>query len=220
LVALAVAAVLLSGERPPPTTQEQRPQPAQEEQPSDDGREGAAQNGAKLGHPTLGDADAPVVMVEYGDFRCPFCGEFARETEPKLVDKYVESGTLRMEWRDFPYLGRESVSAALATRAAQEQGKFWEYHDLLYENQSGGFSDERLVELARETHLDTEEFEADLGSARHQEAVTRDFREGQRIGITGTPTFLINGEMLAGAQPIEVFEDAIEQAKREAERGT
>jgi protein-disulfide isomerase len=220
LVALAVAAVLLSGERPPPTTQEQRPQPAQEEQSTDDGREEAAQNGAKLGHPALGDADAPVVMVEYGDFRCPFCGEFARETEPKLVDEYVESGTLRMEWRDFPYLGRESVRAALAARAAQEQGKFWEYHDLLYENQSGGFSDERLVELARETHLDTEEFEADLGSARHQEAVTRDFREGQRIGITGTPTFLINGEMLAGAQPIEVFEDAIEQAKREAERGT
>ena len=118
LVALAVAAVLLSGERPPPTTQEQRPQPAQEEQPTGNGPEEAAQNGAKLGHPTLGDADAPVVMVEYGDFRCPFCGEFARETEPKLVDKYVESGTLRLEWRDFPYLGRESVRAALAARVS------------------------------------------------------------------------------------------------------
>lgn len=221
MVALALAAVLLSGERPSPTTQEeQRPQPAQEEQPAGGGRGEAAQNGAQLGHPTLGDAGAPVVMIEYGDFRCPYCGEFARETEPQLVDKYVESGTLRMEWRDFPYLGRESVGAALAARAAQEQGKFWEYHDLLYENQSGGFSEERLVELARETRLDIEEFEADLGSGRHEEAVARDFEEGQRIGITGTPTFLINGEVLAGAQPIEVFEDAIEQAKREAERGT
>jgi protein-disulfide isomerase len=159
-------------------------------------------------------------MIEYGDFRCPFCGKFAREVEPKLVDEYVESGTLRMEWRDFPYLGRESVGAALAARAAQEQGKFWEYHDLLYENQSGGFSDERLVELAREAGLDVEEFEADLASGRHEEAVARDFQEGQRIGITGTPTFVINGEVLAGAQPIEVFEDAIERAKREAERGT
>ena len=124
-----------------------------------------------------------------------------------------------MEWRDFPYRGQESVGAALAARAAQEQGKFWEYHDLLYENQSGGFPDEKLVELAREAHLEVEEFEADLASGRHEEAVARDFQEGQRGGITGTPTFVINGKMLAGLQPVEVFEDAIEQAKREAEQG-
>jgi protein-disulfide isomerase len=220
IAALAVAAVLFSGgERSQPSGREQPPQSA-EEQPSGGGREEASQNSAELGHPALGNAGAPVVMIEYGDFRCPFCGKFAREVEPKLVDEYVESGTLRMEWRDFPYLGRESVGAALAARAAQEQGKFWEYHDLLYENQSGGFSDERLVELAREAGLDVEEFEADLASGRHEEAVARDFQEGQRIGITGTPTFVINGEVLAGAQPIEVFEDAIERAKREAERGT
>ena len=125
-----------------------------------------------------------------------------------------------MEWRDFPYLGRESVSAALAARAAQEQGRFWEYHDLLYENQSGGFSDERLVELAREAHLDVERFKADLASDRYEEVVARDFREGQRAGISGTPTFVINGKVLAGMQPVGVFEDAIERAKREAEQGT
>ena len=217
IVALAVAAVLFSGggERSQSAAQERQ---AAEEEPSEGGGQEAARGAADLGHPSLGSEDAPVVMIEYGDFRCSFCGKFARETEPKLVDKYVESGTLRMEWRDFPYLGRESVGAALAARAAQEQGTFWEYHDLLYENQSGGFSDERLVELAREAHLDVEEFEADLG--RHEGAVARDFQEGQRIGITGTPTFVINGEVLAGAQPLEVFEDAIERAKREAERDT
>ncbi len=135
------------------------------------------------------------------------------------MDKYVEDGTLRLEWRDFPYLGQESVNAALAARAAQEQGKFWEYHDLLYENQSGGFSDERLVELAHEAGLDVERFEEDLASGRFEQAVAEDFREGQEMGITGTPTFVINGRVLAGMQPLEVFESAIEQAEEEAERG-
>jgi protein-disulfide isomerase len=137
--------------------------------------------------------------------------------EPKLVDKYVEDGTLRLEWRDFPYLGQESVNAALAARAAQDQGKFWEYHDLLYENQPGGFSDERLIELARETGLDVERFEEDLASGRFEQAVAEDFQEGQQMGVTGTPTFVINGRVLAGLQPLEVYEDAIEQ--EEAERG-
>jgi protein-disulfide isomerase len=139
--------------------------------------------------------------------------------EPELVDKYVEDGTLRLEWRDFPYLGQESVNAAMAARAAQDQGKFWEYHDLLYENQSGGFSEERLVELARETGLEVERFEEDLAGGTFEQAVAKDFREGQQMGITGTPTFVINGRVLAGLQPLEVYEDAIEQAKEEAEQG-
>ena len=135
------------------------------------------------------------------------------------MDKYVEDGTLRFEWRDFPYLGQESVNAALAARAAQAQGRFWEYHDLLYKNQSGGFSDERLLELAREAGLDLERFESDLASGRYEAAVARDFQEGQQRGISGTPTFVINGEVLAGSHPVEVFEDAIERAKREARQG-
>jgi protein-disulfide isomerase len=139
--------------------------------------------------------------------------------EPKLVKRYVEDGTLRLEWRDFPYRGQESVNAALAARAAQAQGRFWEYHDLLYENQSGGFSDERLVELAREAGLDVERFRSDLASRRYEEAVAQDFQKGQQAGISGTPTFIINGEVLAGFQPVGVFEDAIERAKKEADRG-
>ena len=135
------------------------------------------------------------------------------------MQEYVEGGTLRIEWRDFPYLGQESLNAAVAARAAQEQGKFWEYHDLLYENQSGGFSEERLIELARETGLDVERLEEDLASGRFEEAVESDFRGGQRMGITGTPTFVINGRVLAGLQPLEVYEDAIERAKEEAEQG-
>ena len=135
------------------------------------------------------------------------------------MERYVESGTLRLEWRDFPYLGQESVTAALAARAAQDQGKFWEYHDLLYENQAGGFSEERLIELAREAGLDVEKFEEDLASGRFEGSVVEDFQEGQQMGITGTPTFVINGRVLAGLQPLEVYEDAIEQAEEEARRG-
>jgi protein-disulfide isomerase len=136
------------------------------------------------------------------------------------VQEYVEGGTLRIEWRDFPYLGKESLNAAVAARAAQEQGKFWEYHDLLYRNQPGGFSDEKLAGLAREAGLDAERFEADLASGEYEQIVTSNFREGQQRGISGTPTFVINGQVLSGLQPIEVYEDAIEQAKREAEEGT
>jgi protein-disulfide isomerase len=211
ILAVAVAAVIFSGggERSGLAEQEPSPQPAEEKRPLDD---------AGLGSPALGSADAVVVMVEYGDFQCPFCGKFAREVEPKLVEKYVEDGTLRMEWRDFPYLGHESLAAALAARAAQEQGKFWEYHDLLYENQSGGFSDEKLIELAREARLDVERFESSFQSGEYEPLVREDFLEGQRRGVSGTPTFVINDTVVAGAQPLGVFEDAIEQAKKEAGR--
>jgi protein-disulfide isomerase len=136
------------------------------------------------------------------------------------VQEYVEDGTLRIEWRDFPYLGQESLRAAAAARAAQEQGRFWEYHDLLYRNQPGGFPDEKLVGLAREAGLDAQRFEADLASGEYEQIVSSDFREGQLRGISGTPTFVINGRVLSGLQPAEVYEDAIEQAKREAEGGT
>ncbi len=143
--------------------------------------------------------------------------------EPKLYREYVKDGTLRIEWRDFPYQGQESVDAAVAARAAQAQGEFWEYHDLLYANQSsgnsGGYSEENLLALAEEAGLDRRRFEEDLGSARYEKTVQADFREGQDLGINGTPTFFINGRVLVGLQPLEVFEQAIEEARQEAEGG-
>jgi protein-disulfide isomerase len=131
----------------------------------------------------------------------------------------VEDGTLRLEWRDFPYLGEESVNAAVAARAAQEQGKFWEYHDLLYANQSRGFSDETLVDLAGEAGLDVDEFERDFESGRYEQVVARDFQEGQEQGVSGTPTFVVNGKAIVGFQSLEVFEQVIEEARAEAEGG-
>jgi protein-disulfide isomerase len=139
--------------------------------------------------------------------------------EPKLYDKYIEDGTLRIEWRDFPYLGGESVDAAVAARAAQAQGKFWEYHDLLYQNQSSGFSDENLRALAEKADLDVKRFERDYENGSLAELVQKDFKQGQRMGVNGTPTFLINDRVLVGLQPVGVFEKAIGDARREAEGG-
>lgn len=191
--------------------------------PGDAATSGGEGSGEELGPPTLGEEDAPVTMVEYSDFQCPYCGQFAREVEPELVDEYVKDGTLKIEWRDFPYLGQESVNAALAARAAQEQGKFWQYHEVLYDNQdsvnSGAFSDDNLTRLAEEAGVDPEKLEESLTSSEHQQAVGQDFEEGQQRGVTGTPTFVINGETIVGAQPKEEFEKVIEEAAAEAESG-
>ena len=142
---------------------------------------------------------------------------------PKLYEEYVKDGTLRIEWKDFPYQGRESVTAAVAARAAQAQGRFWAYHDLVYQNQSsgnsGGYSEENLTALAREADLDVERFRQDLRSARYEEVVQADFREGQELGISGTPTFYINDQVIVGLQPLETFQRVIEEARREAEGG-
>ncbi len=139
------------------------------------------------------------------------------------MERYVEDGTLRIEWHDFPYQGQESVNAALAARAANEQGAFWEYNTLLFENQqssnSGGFSDENLGRFAEEAGLDTRQFERDLRSEASQSAVARDFEEGQSKGISGTPTFIINGQVLVGLQETEVFGEVIEEAASEADGG-
>ena len=141
--------------------------------------------------------------------------------EPELKNEYIENGTLRLEWRDFPYLGQESVNAAVAARAAQEQGKFWEYHDILYQNQkgenSGAFSDENLIGFAREAGLDVESFEAALESGKYEDVVQKVFREAQDAGIQGTPSFNINGQVLVGSQPLEAFERVIEEEARKAE---
>lgn len=169
----------------------------------------------------LGDVDAPVVMISYSEFQCPFCGKYARDTEPTLVKKYVDSGMLRIEWRDFPYLGTESTTAAQAGRAAAAQGKFWEFSKAMYDNQlppnSGRLTEDYLVSIADRLGLDTKEFREDMVAPGAKEAIKQDLAEGQAIGVTGTPAFIINGVPVIGAQPTEVFEQAIEKAADETD---
>jgi protein-disulfide isomerase len=164
----------------------------------------------------LGDPDAPVVMISYSEFQCPFCGRFARETEPDLVERFVDTGVLRIEWRDFPYLGEESILAAMAARAASEQGQFWPFHDELFTDQpqpnSGRLTTAFLEEIAVELGLDVEQFRSDMNSPETMSAIDADFDEALSVGVNGTPAFIINGEPVFGAQPTSVFVDVIERA--------
>ena len=168
----------------------------------------------------MGEVDAPVVMVAYSEFQCPFCGRFARETEPTLVEDYVDEGLLRIEWRDFPYLGLESRTAALAARAAAQQDGFWDFHAAMFADQqppnSGALTPDYLADVAEDVGLDREQLLADMASEEVAAAVERDFQEGQTIGVTGTPAFLVNGRPVMGAQPTEVFVQTIEDALAEA----
>lgn len=157
----------------------------------------------------LGTVDAPVVLVNYSEFQCPFCGKFARDTKPTLVKEYVDKGLLRIEWRDFPYLGPESGTAAHAGRAAAAQGKFWEFHDAMFADQqppnSGKLTEEYLAGIAQQVGLDVAKFRTDMADPKIQAPVEQDFTEGQNIGVTGTPAFLINGNPVIGAQPTGTF---------------
>ncbi|MFI8390100.1 DsbA family protein [Streptomyces sp. NPDC085540] len=174
------------------------------------------ESGDKL---AVGRADAPVVLIEYSDFKCGYCGKFARDTEPELVKKYVEDGTLRIEWRNFPIFGAESEAAAKAAWAAGQQDRFDAFHAAAYAGGSKekGFAEPRLVELAREAGVpDLERFKADMAGEQAAAALKKDQEEGYRIGVTSTPSFLLNGKPIAGAQPIDTFTAAIARAKAEA----
>ncbi|WP_282793726.1 thioredoxin domain-containing protein [Streptomyces sp. CC224B] len=162
-----------------------------------------------------GRADAPVVMIEFADFKCGYCGKFARDTEPDLVTKYVEDGTLRIEWRNFPIFGEDSERAARGAWAAGRQGRFWQFHEAAYAEgaKEKGFGEDRLKELARAAGVkDVARFTRDAGSDAAKAAVRKDQEEGYKLGATSTPSFLINGRPIAGAQPESVFEQAIEAA--------
>ena len=168
----------------------------------------------------LGEVDAPVVMVNYSEFQCPFCGKFARDTEPTLIKKYVKDGTLRIEWRDFPYLGEESLLAAHAGRAAAAHGKFWEFHEEMFRDQqppnSGRLTKEHLTGVAKKAGLDLTRFAVDMDSPATATAVQQEFSEGQQVGVTGTPAVLVNGRPIIGAQPTAEFVKVIEEAEKAA----
>ncbi|WP_019887607.1 DsbA family protein [Streptomyces purpureus] len=167
----------------------------------------------------VGRADAPVVLIEYADFKCGYCGKFARDTEPALIEKYVGDGTLRIEWRNFPIFGEESEAAARASWAAGQQGRFWQFHKAAYAEgaKEKGFGKDRLKALAQEAGVpDLERFLRDTDGAAARAAVSKDQEQAYSLGATSTPSFLVNGRPIAGAQPMEAFTQAIEAAKADA----
>lgn len=165
--------------------------------------------------PVRGIASAPVTIVEYGDFQCPSCGAFARGTEGELIRRYVETGKAKLVWRNFAWIGNESKVAAQAAACAGDQGRFWEYHDYLYAHQggenTGNLSSANLKAFAGRLGLDRAPFDACLDSGRYKAVVENDMNEVRRLGLNGTPTFIINGTRVVGAQPLSVFAGVIDQ---------
>ncbi len=168
------------------------------------------------GRPVLGVASAPIVLREYGDFQCPSCGAFFRGIEPQIKARYIDTGRVRLEWHDFPWIGPESRDAANAARCAGAQGKFWPYHDLLYQNQggenSGAFTKDRLKAFGRQVGLEAAAFDRCVDDDAFGSAVQADFSDVRSQGFNGTPTFLIGDRRIVGAQSFAVFQAAIEAA--------
>ncbi|MFB1042854.1 DsbA family protein [Streptomyces chrestomyceticus] len=169
----------------------------------------------------VGKKDAPVVLVEYADYQCSFCGRFTRETQPELIKKFVDDGTLRIEFRNFTIYGADSERAARASWAAGQQGRFWQMHDELYAktNKGSALAEDKLVEMARKSGVaDLDRFRSDLNGAAAAAALKKDQNEGYGIGVQSTPSFLVNGRPIAGAQPTAVFEQTVRQAAEQAKK--
>jgi len=155
------------------------------------------------GAPVRGSAKAPVTIVEFSDFHCPFC----RRVLPTLAQIESQYGDkIKLVFRDFPIdnLHPGASQAHEAARCANEQGKFWAYHDKLFASPPKS-SPEIFKGLAKEVGLDMTGFETCFDSGKYQAAVKKDIEEGNRLGVTGTPAFFINGRIVSGAQPLEAF---------------
>ena len=171
--------------------------------------EGVQQNGN-----ILGDPNAPVLVVEYGDYQCPFCKKFAIEDYPKLIQDYIQTGKVRLEFRQYPIIGRnsdgsidqqgESFHAAEAAVCAQDQGYFWQMHDLLYENSvgefKGSFTIDRLKKIAALIPgMDQATFGTCLEGSSHTQTILASVSEGTSSGINSTPSFIVGDQKVAGA---------------------
>ncbi len=156
-----------------------------------------------------GPADAKLVVVEFADFQCPYSKEEALVVR-SLMQKYGDK--VRFEYRDYPLseIHPYAMQSAVAARCAQEQGKFWAYHDKLFVNQPS-LSDQMLTQYAAEVGMDTKQFEHCFTSQLYRPKVEADRATAQRLGITGTPTFFFNGSRVDGAVPIDVFENLIQK---------
>ncbi len=159
-----------------------------------------------------GDPNAPVTLVEFGDFNCGYCGKWAKETFPQIDQNYIKTGKVRMAYVHYPILGADSMTAAEASEcvASVDESKFWEYHNLLYAKQGIGFTKENLTNLASSMKLDTPKFESCLDNFPNRASLEDDIRLAQVMGVRGTPAFLVNGVPLAGAYPYDDFAKVIE----------
>lgn len=170
---------------------------------------------APAGRPYQGPEDAPVTIVEFTDYQCPFCRRHFETTLPLILQDYGD--VVKYVLRNFPIaqLHPDAERAAQAAECALDQGRFWEYHDLLFRN-SSAVDAGSLKRYADEIGLDGQSFAACLDSGEKRPVVERDLEDARRLNLRGTPTFFINGHILVGAQPYPVFRAYIEAALDEA----
>ena len=173
---------------------------------------------------SLGSADAPIVLVEFTDYQCPFCSRFATTTFEELKAKYIDTGQVRLVSRDLPLpVHNNAEQVAYAARCADEQGKYWEMREVMFQNISA-LDDGALLGYAADLGLDRAGFEVCLGSGKYQEAVRADAAAAGAIGISGTPSFVlgrtsgdgdadtdtVRGNIIVGAQPFAAFDAQIQ----------
>ena len=167
------------------------------------------------GSPYLGDPAAPITLVEFGDYQCFFCNKFFHTTEPDIISNYVETGKVKIIFKDFTIIGPDSATAAHAAHCADDQGKFWEYHDILYNNwtgeNNGWASSENLHRFAQNVGLDINEFSECMESKIHIPLIAASVEDAKTLGLRGTPGFFVIGvdnqiTKIPGAQPYSVFE--------------
>jgi protein-disulfide isomerase len=157
-------------------------------------------------NPSIGSPDAPITIIEFGDFRCSYCKRFYDQTLNPLLEQYGDQ--VRFVYRDYPILGPDSTLAAMAGECADDQGKFWDFHDLIYADQV--LTRDQFLEYAATLEMDVDAFTNCLDEGTHTAEIQADYQAGSSVGVGGTPTFFINGRMLVGAQPISTFSTMIE----------
>lgn len=167
--------------------------------------------------PYFGPEDASVVMVEFSDFRCNYCGRFAIDTLPLIREEYGDR--VRFIYRDFPIFGELSLLASMAGQCALAQGDFWKFHDALFLRINEYTDSEFLFALAEELGYESEEFAACVNDARYIQEVQLDFESAQSLGLNGTPGFYINGEFISGAQSFQTFAAILDEALAAAAEG-
>ncbi len=168
------------------------------------------------GSPALGSKDAPLTVIEFGDYQCFYCNKFYHTIEPDIMKNYVDTGKIKMVFKDFTIIGQDSVNAAHAAHCAQEQGRFWEYHDMLYNNWSGentGWaSSKNLLGFAKQLGLNEEQFNQCMTQARYTQIIQGSVLDAKELGLSGTPDFFVIGidnsvTKIVGAQPYEAFDE-------------
>jgi protein-disulfide isomerase len=166
--------------------------------------------------PYLGASNAKVTVVEYADYECPFCQQFFKNVFSVLKTKYIDTGKIKFVYQDFAFLGPDSNTAAEASHCAEDQNKFWQYHDYLFNNQgqegSGWATADHQKQFAAAVGLNTATFNQCLDSGKYKQEVLNETAAGKSYGVSGTPTAFVNGQIIVGAQPVASFEQAIDAA--------